>query len=90
MVDEENFHFTAIVRIDSARCIEHRHAMLEGKAGTRTDLRLKALGQLHGKARRVKRLAVFYSSGKGLRCVFWDGGGEVHACGLHAFIGRER
>lgn len=34
-INEHNFHFTAVARIDEARCVQHRDTVLGGKAATR-------------------------------------------------------
>ena len=44
-IDEQHHHFAAIVGIDGAGTIEHRHAGLKRKARARADLSFAALGQ---------------------------------------------
>ena len=50
VIDEDHLDLAAIVGIDRARRIEHRHAVLGREPRTRPDLRLVALGQRDGEA----------------------------------------
>src|SRR5690606_6949657 len=86
-IDEDHFHFAAIVAIDRTRRIENRDAVLRSKARARAHLRLIALRQRNGEAGRHHRA---FTEGKRERFAFRQRGDQVHAGSAFRLIARQR
>ncbi len=85
-IDQQHLHLAAIIAVDGAGRVEAGDAVLEGKAGARADLHLKALGHLEDEAGRHQRAL---TRGKRHRRIGRNGGGKVHAGRTRRLVARQ-
>jgi len=83
-IDQADFDFAPIIRINSARGIDNRDAMLDCQTGTGPHLEFKAVWQGGGKAGRNEGYSVGLENQFSLK-----GGGNIHACRLRRGVFRE-
>jgi len=85
-IGEDDLHLAAVITVDGAGRVEAGDAGFERQPGAWTHLAFEALRDLHDQAGGHSETA---ARGNLQRCIFLDGGAQIHAGGTGCLIGRK-
>ncbi len=85
VVDEDDSHFAAVIRVDGPRSVEHGDAVLEGKARSRPHLGFVSFGDLKEETGEDEPPLAWGEGDWFLKI-----GPQVHACGGGCLVVRKR